>query len=56
VPIDVVARSYVHLHCNRLLGPDPHPERLTLGLLRRLRTSLHYTTGRSRCPPVSAKR
>lgn len=32
---EVLARSHVHLHLNRIFGPDPNSERLTLGLLRR---------------------
>ncbi|HEV2895951.1 MAG TPA: lantibiotic dehydratase, partial [Actinomycetota bacterium] len=32
--------SFVHLHCNRLLGTDPAAERLVLGLLLRVRESL----------------
>ena len=35
-----LAASFVHLHCNRLLGTDPAPERLVLGLLLRARESL----------------
>ncbi|HSK37712.1 MAG TPA: thiopeptide-type bacteriocin biosynthesis protein, partial [Actinomycetota bacterium] len=35
-----LAASFVHLHCNRLLGPDPAAERLVLGLLLRTRESL----------------
>jgi lantibiotic biosynthesis protein len=35
-----LAASFVHLHCNRLLGADPAAERLVLGLLLRTRESL----------------
>ena len=35
-----LARSYVHLHANRLLGVDSSRERLALGLLRRTTASL----------------
>jgi thiopeptide-type bacteriocin biosynthesis protein len=42
VPLETLARSYVHLHCNRLLGPDPQAERVALGLLRRLRSALRH--------------
>jgi lantibiotic biosynthesis protein len=35
-----LAASFVHLHCNRLLGTDPAAERLVLGLLLRTRESL----------------
>ena len=35
-----LAASFVHLHCNRLLGTDPAGERLVLGLLLRARESL----------------
>jgi lantibiotic biosynthesis protein len=35
-----LAASFVHLHCNRLLGTDPASERLVLGLLLRARESL----------------
>jgi thiopeptide-type bacteriocin biosynthesis protein len=35
-----LAASFVHLHCNRLLGTDPAAERLVLGLLLRARESL----------------
>ena len=35
-----LAASFVHLHCNRLLGPDPAAERLVLGLALRARESL----------------
>lgn len=40
VPLTDVARSYVHLHANRLLGVDAARERLVLGLLRRTTASL----------------
>jgi thiopeptide-type bacteriocin biosynthesis protein len=45
VPLETLARSYIHLHCNRLLGTDVQAERRTLGLLRRLRVSLHHAPG-----------
>jgi thiopeptide-type bacteriocin biosynthesis protein len=38
--LEELAASFVHLHCNRLLGPDPATERLVLGLLLRTRESL----------------
>jgi lantibiotic biosynthesis protein len=38
--LEDLAASFVHLHCNRLLGPDPVSERLVLGLLLRARESL----------------
>jgi thiopeptide-type bacteriocin biosynthesis protein len=37
---DALCRSYVHLHCNRLLGPDGPDEARVLALLRRTRESL----------------
>lgn len=36
-----LARSYIHLHVNRLLGSDPSQERLALQLLRRTREALN---------------
>jgi lantibiotic biosynthesis protein len=39
-PLRDLAASFVHLHCNRLLGPDPAAERLAMGLLLRTRESL----------------
>jgi thiopeptide-type bacteriocin biosynthesis protein len=39
-PLRDLAVSFVHLHCNRLLGPDPAAERLAMGLLLRTRESL----------------
>jgi thiopeptide-type bacteriocin biosynthesis protein len=39
-PIDVICRSIVHLHCNRLLGSEPPSEQLVLGLLLRTREGL----------------
>jgi thiopeptide-type bacteriocin biosynthesis protein len=36
-----LARSYVHLHCNRLLGCGHPPEQKVLGLLTRTLQSLH---------------
>ena len=39
-PIDDVLASFVHMHCNRLLGLDSHAEHRALGLLERTRVSL----------------
>jgi hypothetical protein len=39
-PREALCRSYVHLHCNRLLGTGPPSERLLLGLLLRTREGL----------------
>jgi lantibiotic biosynthesis protein len=39
-PLPALLRSYVHLHCNRLLGPDADTEGFVLGLLRRTLSSL----------------
>ena len=39
-PIGDVLASFVHMHCNRLLGLDSHAERRALGLLERTRVSL----------------
>ena len=39
-PREALWRSYVHLHCNRLLGGGPPSERLLLGLLLRTREGL----------------
>ncbi len=39
-PIDDVLASFVHMHCNRLLGLDSRAERRALGLLERTRVSL----------------
>jgi thiopeptide-type bacteriocin biosynthesis protein len=36
----VLCRSYLHMHANRLLGPDPSHERLALELLRRTHEGL----------------
>ena len=38
--LEELAGSFVHLHCNRLLGPDPAAERLVLGLALRAWESL----------------
>jgi thiopeptide-type bacteriocin biosynthesis protein len=38
--LDKMYRSYVHLHCNRLLGSGASTEPLVIGLLRRLREGL----------------
>ena len=39
-PLTELCRSYVHLHCNRLLGTGPPFEPQILGLLLRTRESL----------------
>ena len=39
-PISALIRSYVHLHCNRLLGPDGPAEDQIIGLLQRTRYGL----------------
>jgi class I lanthipeptide synthase len=39
-PIDELLGSFVHMHCNRLLGLDSQAERRALGLLERTRVSL----------------
>jgi hypothetical protein len=39
LPVATIARSLVHLHCNRL-GVDTATERILLGLLHRTRVSL----------------
>ncbi|MET0834908.1 MAG: thiopeptide-type bacteriocin biosynthesis protein, partial [Actinomycetota bacterium] len=39
-PLRDLVASFVHLHCNRLVGPDPVTERLVMGLLLRTRESL----------------
>jgi lantibiotic biosynthesis protein len=39
-PLEELCRSYVHLHCNRLLGSGPPSEGMVLGLLLRTRESL----------------
>jgi len=39
-------RSYVHLHCNRLLAADPSAEDLVLELLKRTRYGLGEALGR----------
>lgn len=44
--------SYIHLHCNRLLGPDRTAEHTTLELLCRTRQSLVSRTG---SPPGTAE-
>jgi hypothetical protein len=38
--LDLLGRSFVHLHCNRLLGSGASTEPLVIGLLRRLRAGL----------------
>jgi thiopeptide-type bacteriocin biosynthesis protein len=42
-PIDALLGSFVHLHCNRLLGGELAAEALTLGLLARTRYGLERT-------------
>jgi thiopeptide-type bacteriocin biosynthesis protein len=39
-PKSMLFRSYVHLHCNRLLAGDPSAEEQVLGLLARTRYGL----------------
>lgn len=39
-PIDSICSSFVHLHCNRLLGAEKPTEQLLLGLLLRTREGL----------------
>jgi thiopeptide-type bacteriocin biosynthesis protein len=39
-PAGALIRSYVHLHCNRLLGPDGPAEDQVIGLLQRTRYGL----------------
>ena len=39
-PVSALVRSYVHLHCNRLLGPDRPAEDQVIGLLQRTRYGL----------------
>jgi hypothetical protein len=39
-PISALCNSYVHLHCNRLLGTGSPIEALALQLLRRTREGL----------------
>ncbi len=38
--VDMICRSIVHLHCNRLLGTEPHPNSSCSGLLLRTREGL----------------
>jgi thiopeptide-type bacteriocin biosynthesis protein len=45
-PLHVLAHSYLHLHCNRLLGIDHPAEREIIGLLLRTRESLAHRQGR----------
>jgi thiopeptide-type bacteriocin biosynthesis protein len=47
-PLAGLYRSYVHLHCNRLLAAGPPAERTVLGLLWRTREGLARTP-----PPVA---
>ncbi|MFI9363785.1 lantibiotic dehydratase C-terminal domain-containing protein [Kitasatospora sp. NPDC053057] len=42
-PLPDLCDSYVHLHCNRLLGPDRTTEHIVLELLFRTRQSLAAT-------------
>jgi thiopeptide-type bacteriocin biosynthesis protein len=44
-PLSELYSSFVHLHCNRLLGTDPAVERMILGLLLRTREGLAKTSG-----------
>jgi lantibiotic biosynthesis protein len=44
-PLSELYSSFVHLHCNRLLGTDPAVERMVLGLLLRTREGLAKTSG-----------
>jgi thiopeptide-type bacteriocin biosynthesis protein len=39
-PLDRIYESYIHLHCNRLLGAGPPTEQRVLGLLLRTREGL----------------
>ena len=39
-PLDELCNSYVHLHCNRLLGSDPEHEQRALRMLRRTHAGL----------------
>jgi lantibiotic biosynthesis protein len=54
VPPVVLARSYVHLHANRLLGIDPEREQLVLGLLGRTLAALSAAPAETRRPPKDA--
>jgi thiopeptide-type bacteriocin biosynthesis protein len=47
-PKSVLLRSYVHLHCNRLLAGDPSAEEQVLGLLARTRYGLQQAPYTSR--------
>lgn len=40
-PASELYRSFVHMHCNRLLGTDPETEKKVLGLLKRTREALN---------------
>ena len=51
-PLRDLVASFVHLHCNRLLGTDPAAERLIMGLLLRTRESLD----RAPLPPPGSAR
>ncbi|WP_030267155.1 lantibiotic dehydratase [Streptomyces sp. NRRL B-24484] len=44
-PLLDLCDSYVHLHCNRLLGPSPAAERAAVELLHRTRQSLTLRAG-----------
>jgi thiopeptide-type bacteriocin biosynthesis protein len=44
-PLTTLYRSFVHLHCNRLLGIDLHAERQVLSLLLRTREGLGRAPG-----------
>ena len=50
-PLRDLVASFVHLHCNRLLGTDPAAERLVMGLLLRTRESLDRAPLPNRRPP-----
>lgn len=41
-PRATLLRSYVHMHCNRLLGPDGEAERRLYGVLVRAHEALHH--------------
>jgi len=46
-PVSALYSSYVHLHCNRLLGPVGPPDDQIISLLRRARYSLSQAPTRS---------
>jgi hypothetical protein len=47
-PLDDLLRSYVHMHCNRLLPRDRAAERQVLGLAARTRDSLDRAPAQAR--------